>query len=211
MATVQDRLLLSLVTVGKRRFRELHPDVDHTASTWQVGIKAKCQHSLQYALLPAQHTDTFGCRIGRATFHECIRSSLTKQIKRKGNVVSPSPSSPGTIPRSERGENTLIYSLKVRSPESILRTEGHIYSLLRSSPCSVATMDHFWGEADLGRRCSHSLQAVVARLHPALGGSGWILKDERGTELIRGESDASGSDGSYLLLCCVLKERARGY
>lgn len=130
---------------------------------------------------------------------------LARQSKRKGNALSASTSFPGKIPlpSSVRGEkSTLISSwhimqlqprsLKVRSPEYILRTRRHTYRPLGPYPCSFTTIDHVRG---------NSLKATVASLHPALGGRLQILTDERqslfAVEAMRGA--AVGAISYYFL------------
>lgn len=171
----------------------------------EVGIKARpvCpqfRRSLQY--VSCLHSRLrICCRIHSTALYQGMCFPLARQSKRKGNALSASTSFPGKIPlpSSVRGEkSTLISSwhimqlqprsLKVRSPEYILRTRRHTYRPLGPYPCSFTTIDHVRG---------NSLKATVASLHPALGGRLQILTDERQTEFIRSWSDERGSCWSY--------------
>lgn len=106
-----------------------------------------------------------------------------------GNILFHSDSSPGKIllvykfrqRRKEPSHLLLAHNTTATTfpqGENLQRTEGCIYSLLGSYPCSFNSIYHFCGETYFEKYCGNSLKATVPELYTAIGGHPWSVDSE---------------------------------
>lgn len=149
------------------------------------------QYSLRCDLLFIKHTNTFGCKINNnVSTHTSISPWLNRS---RQTEIFYFTSSPGKIPPLSKlcqkrnqhshllpAHNTTATTFPQGEKPRVHseRTEGHIYSLPRSYPCSLATIYHFCCETYLGKRCGNSLRATVPGLHTTIGGHPWSVDSE---------------------------------